>query len=103
MRRRRLTSIMTTERKHLMFDPTGASATSLARSIRTRDVSSAEIVEATLRRIADVNPSLNAVTQVAGSSARAEARAADARLAAGDDVGPLHGVPVPIKDVHDVA
>src|SRR5262245_36458913 len=86
-----------------MLDPIDASATSLARAIRTRDVSSEEVVEAHLRRIAEVNPSLNAVVQLAASSARAEARAADARLAAGAAIGPLHGVPVTIKDVHDVA
>ena len=85
-----------------MVDPIYASAASLARAIRTREVSSEDVVEAHLRRIAAVNPSLNAVVQVA-ASARAEARAADARLAASDDIGPLHGVPVTIKDVHDVA
>ena len=46
-----------------MRDPIYASATSLARAIRTRDVSSEEVVEAHLRRIAEVNPSLNAVVQ----------------------------------------
>jgi amidase len=86
-----------------MVDPIFASAVSLARAIRSREISSEAVVQAHLRRIAEVNPSLNAVVQVAGPSAHAEARAADARLAAGDDVGPLHGVPVTIKDVHDVA
>src|SRR5688572_20301263 len=86
-----------------MVDPIFASAISLARAIRSREISSEAVVQEHFRRIAEVNPSLNAVVEVAGPSAQAEARAADARLAAGDDVGPLHGVPVTIKDVHDVA
>ena len=86
-----------------VLDPTFASVTSMAHAIRCREISSEEVVEAHLRRIAEVNLSLNAVVHVAASSARAEARAADARLAAGAAVGPLHGVPVTIKDNHDVA
>src|SRR5690349_18725755 len=86
-----------------VVDPIFASAKSLARAIRTGELSSEEVVAAHLRRIAEVNQSLNAVVHVAASSARAEAQAADARLAAGAAVGPLHGVPVTIKDNHDVA
>jgi amidase len=86
-----------------VLDPTFASASSLARAIRTGEISSEELVEAHLRRIAEANQSLNAVVHVAGLSARADARAADARLAAGAAVGPLHGVPITIKDNHDVA
>jgi amidase len=86
-----------------MLDPIFASATTLARAIRTGETSSEEVLQAHLRRIAEVNPLLNAVVHVAAESARTEARAADARLAAGAPVGPLHGVPVTIKDNHDVA
>ena len=88
---------------NLSGDPIFESATSLAQAIRTGEVSSEEVVEAHLRRIAEVNPSLNAVVHVGASCALAEARAADARRAAGTAVGPLHGVPVTIKDNHDVA
>jgi amidase len=86
-----------------VVDPIFASAKSLARAIRIGELSSEEVVAAHLRRIAEANQSLNAVVHVAGSSARAESQAADARLAAGAPVGPLHGVPVTIKDNHDVA
>ena len=75
-----------------------ASATALARAIRDKQVSSTEVVEAHLRRIEEVNPSLNAVVLVTADVAREQAREADRALAGGDPVGPLHGVPVTIKD-----
>lgn len=85
------------------LDITEASATALAARIRARAISSAEVVEACLRRIEAVNPMLNAVVQLRSDAARAEARAADAALARSGAVGPLHGVPVTIKDAFDVA
>ncbi|MEW6107452.1 MAG: amidase [Bacillota bacterium] len=75
-----------------------ASATALAKAIRTREVSSVEVIEAYLQRIEAVNPQLNAVVQLTADTARAEARVADAALARGEIKGPLHGVPVTIKD-----
>jgi amidase len=63
-----------------MDDMVYASATALARAIRAKEVSSAEVVEAHLRRIDAVNPRLNAVVQVTAERARDEARAADAAL-----------------------
>jgi amidase len=75
-----------------------ASATALAEAIRTKEVSSVEVIEAYLRRIEAVNPKLNAVVQLTADTSRAEARAADAALARGEIKGPLHGVPVTIKD-----
>ena len=65
--------------------------------IRAREVSSLEVVDAHLLRIAEVNPRLNAVVQIA-DDARERARAADDALARGDDVGALHGVPFTVKD-----
>jgi amidase len=79
-------------------DLTAASATTLARMIRERRASSAEVVEAHLRRIADVNPRLNAVVQLDDERALAAARDADAALARGEAPGPLHGVPFTVKD-----
>jgi amidase len=79
------------------------SATRLAEAIRTRQASSVEVVEAHLRRIEVVNPSINAVVMVLGEQALEAARAADRAVAAGDDVLPLHGVPFTIKDNIDVA
>ncbi len=77
------------------------SATSLARAIRDRDVSSEEVVRAHLDRIEEVNPKLNAVVQLAAERALSEAQAADAALAHGDLKGPLHGVPITLKDSID--
>ncbi len=73
------------------------SATELAHMIRQREVSSFDVVDAYLSRIADVNPRLNAVVQIA-PDARERARAADAALAQGGSIGPLHGVPFTVKD-----
>lgn len=80
----------------------GASARSLAGAIRSRQVSATEVVEAHLRRIESVNPTLNAVVQVRGDEALQEARRADAAIA-GSESGPLHGVPMTIKDSIDTA
>jgi len=63
----------------------------------------AEVVEAHLARIAQVNPMLNAVTIVLGDAARAAADAADRRVASGGALGPLHGVPFTVKENIDVA
>ena len=70
----------------------------LAEAIAAGAISAAETVDACLAAIESVNGELNAVVQAVPDRARAEAIAADERLAAGDDVGPLHGVPVTIKD-----
>ena len=78
-----------------------ASARSIARAIRDKEVSAVEVVEAHLRRIDDVNPSLNAVVQLVPDRALAEARDADATLARGEPAGPLRGVPMTVKDSHD--
>ena len=74
------------------------SASELASAIRSKQLSSKSIVEAHLEQIAKVNPKLNAVVQLTADSARKEADEADAALARGDIKGPLHGVPVTIKD-----
>jgi amidase len=80
-----------------------ASATAIAQAIRDQRVSATEVVEAHLQRIEAVNPVLNAVVQVAGARARLEALAADQALARGELRGPLHGVPMTIKDSLDTA
>ncbi|HEV3468090.1 MAG TPA: amidase [Pyrinomonadaceae bacterium] len=78
-----------------------ASAARLARAIREREVSSEEVVAAYLARIEEVNPRLNAFVQLTAGEARSRARAADAALARGETWGPLHGVPVSIKDAFE--
>ena len=74
------------------------SATELAELIRTRGVSPVEATEAYLSRIEQVDPSLNAYITVTADRARAQARQAEAEIAAGHYRGPLHGVPVAVKD-----
>ncbi|HEX4198393.1 MAG TPA: amidase [Caulobacteraceae bacterium] len=79
------------------------SAIDLARTIAAGQVSSAEVVEAHLARIEAVNPKLNAIVRVLAEPARVQARAADAKVAAGEPLGPLHGVPITVKENIDMA
>ena len=82
------------ERNELPF----LSATELAELIRTAEVSPVEATDAYLARIEQVDPSLNSYITVTADQARAEARQAEAEIAAGKYRGPLHGVPVAVKD-----
>lgn len=75
----------------------------MADKIRSRQITSVELIEAHLARIAEINPSLGAVVATLADSARREAEEADHQLASGAPCGPLHGVPVSIKDSIDVA
>ena len=83
-------------------DFTYLDATEIAELIRTGKASSAEVVQAHLDRIEAVDSKTNAVVTLADGALDA-ARAADERLAAGAEVGPLHGVPVTVKDGFDTA
>jgi len=74
----------------------------MAKLIRNREVSSFELVSAHLDRIQQVNPAVNAVTDLLADSALRQAEAADRMLASGGECGPLHGVPFSIKDSIDV-
>ena len=71
--------------------------------IRRRDLSSVEIVSALLARIAALEPRLNSFLRVMGDTALADAMRADAELGRGQWRGPMHGVPIGIKDLIDVA
>ncbi len=75
------------------------SAVDLARAVAAREVSAVEVMEAHLARIARVNPTLNAIVTLLPDDARRGAEAADAALARGEPVGPLHGLPVAHKDL----
>jgi len=72
-------------------------ATALALGIRTRAISAREATSACLRRIEQVNPSINALVEVSPEEALQAADAADRAVADGSALGPLHGVPVSIK------
>lgn len=78
-------------------------ASEIAILIARGDLSAAEAVEAHIQRIKEVNPDLNAVVFPLFDQARAEAAEADARRQRGEPLGPLHGVPITIKDSYDVA
>jgi amidase len=80
----------------------GKGAGDLARMIATGEVTSTEVIEAHLARIADVNPDLNAVTVTLADEARAAAADVDRSVAAGEPLGPLAGVPFTVKENIDV-
>ena len=80
-----------------------ASATEMAAAVRAGEVSAVEVVEAHLAHIQRHNPGLNAIVTLDEAGARARARAHDEALARGEPVGPLHGVPVTIKDAIETA
>ncbi len=76
--------------------------TELAPRLRDREVSSLEVTRAYLERIERLNPRLNAYIVVTADLAEAQARAADYEIGSGTYRGPLHGVPVGIKDLFDL-
>jgi amidase len=78
------------------------SGTAQACLIRNGSISSTELVQTHLDRIAAVNPELNAAVEVLDESARADARASDDRKARGELLGPFDGVPFSIKDSIEV-
>ena len=71
----------------------------MAASLRRREVSSVELTAAALQRIERLNPATNAMQTVMAEAARERARQADEELARGEGRGPLHGVPVAVKDL----
>src|SRR5262244_1607694 len=79
------------------------SAVEIARLIREREVRATEALEHFLARVEKYNPKLNAVIWLDVGRARERAKAADAALAKGEVWGPLHGVPMTIKESYNVA
>lgn len=77
-------------------------ATKLAELIRTREISPVEVMHAHLDRIEAINPTINAIVTVAEGSLDA-AKDAEAAVMAGEELGPLHGVPFTVKDSIDTA
>jgi amidase len=75
----------------------------LARRLRRRQLTAVEALEAHLQRIEERNPALNAVVSLDADRARKLAEAADAALRRDEIRGPLHGVPMTLKDAHDAA
>src|SRR5215831_3053429 len=74
-------------------------ALTLARQIRTKAISPVAVVDAVLRRIEALQPTVNAFITVTADEARDAARKAETALATGERLGPLHGVPFSVKDL----
>jgi amidase len=86
-----------------MNDPAFMSAKNLARAIRRREIGCLEILDHYLSRIGQYNKAINAVIVRDEAGARKRARAADRALAKGEVWGPLHGVPMTMKESFDIA
>jgi Asp-tRNA(Asn)/Glu-tRNA(Gln) amidotransferase A subunit family amidase len=84
-------------------DLTRLSASRMTALVAAREVSPVELVEAHLGQIERLNPRLNAFVDVRASAAMKEARAAEKAAVDGNELGPLHGVPISIKSCIDVA
>jgi len=74
----------------------------LSRQLRAGTTTASEVVEHLLARAERLNPALDTFTLIARDRAMAAAQAADIALAAGEDWGPLHGIPLGVKDIIDV-
>jgi amidase len=81
-----------------MSDLAFSSATALAAALRRRELGCRELLEHYLARVERLNPALNAIVTLDAEGARARADEADAALQQGEHWGPLHGVPMTIKD-----
>ena len=79
------------------------SATSLASKIRTKEISSVELLEYYFNRVDKYNEKLNAIIVQIRDEAHKQAEEADQAVARGDELGPLHGVPMTIKESYDLA
>ena len=83
--------------------PTLETIAELAPRLRRKEVSPVEVARACLDRIEKFNPALNAFIPVTAEAALAEARAAEIEISRGEWRGPLHGIPIAIKDLIDTA
>lgn len=79
------------------------SALELGTLLRKREASAVEIAETVLERIQSLDPKVHAYITIMADEALSAARRCDAELAAGEDRGPLHGIPVAVKDLYDTA
>ena len=86
-----------------MSELTRLAAAEMAEQVRRKKVSPVELVEAHLARIERLNPKLNAFVSLDAERALEAARAAEAQVARGGELGPLHGVPISIKSSIEVA
>lgn len=92
-----------TSEMRVATDTARCSAAELAQAIAAGQLSASDAVEAAIARIEQVNPALNAVVVKRYAAARTEAAEADQRRARGEPLGPLHGVPITVKECLDLA
>lgn len=85
-----------------MSDKAFKSASELARMVQSKELSARELLDCYLERIEAHNPALNAIVTMDIDAARGHADEADRALAAGEIWGPLHGLPMTIKDAFEV-
>src|SRR5579863_10691382 len=74
-----------------------------ARLIEKRELSPVALVDSRLDRIARLDGRLHSFIRVLADAARADARTAEAEIAAGKYKGPLHGIPIGLKDIYETA
>jgi amidase len=86
-----------------MNDLVFESAVAIAERVRSGQLSALDVVDAHIQRMQAVNPALNAIVTIDLDRVRSEARAADEKMARQEPVGPLHGVPVTVKDAINTA
>lgn len=86
-----------------MSDPTTLTIAEAARAIERRELSPVDLCEAYLARVERLNPALNAYVTVTASRAREDAARAAAEIVHGGYRGPLHGIPIGLKDLYDTA
>ncbi|HLW53080.1 MAG TPA: amidase [Candidatus Angelobacter sp.] len=77
--------------------------TQASESVQKKEISPVDLVDACLRRIESLNPKLNAFITISAEAALEEARAAEAEIARGEWKGPLHGIPLAVKDLAETA
>ena len=75
----------------------------VSRAVQKKEVSPVELTQACLERIEKLNPRLNAFITITGAAAMEEARKAEAEIARGEWKGPLHGIPLAVKDLIETA
>ncbi len=83
------------------MNPTDLTLAAASRRLHAREISALELADFFLERVASLNPTLNAFITITADTARAEAQHADEELARGIDHGPLHGIPLALKDLYD--
>jgi len=84
-----------------MTEPCDLTAIEARRLIGRRKLSPVELLESCLTRIGEVNHAVNAVVALDETRARAAAKEAEAAVMRGDELGPLHGLPIGIKDLEE--